>query len=140
MREIKFQYMLIREDGSYMVENFPLRDIQRGYAERWMENNPTFVKTKTVIRQFTGLKDKNGVDICEGDIVNWGHIKPYTECKPRIAIVSLDPSLHFMTINLGEHNHAFHYGCFAYANVIDKAMEVIGNIHKNPELIKQFDK
>lgn len=94
------------------------------------------VDRKTV-GQYTGLKDKNGFGIYEGDIVKWGHIDGYTERMPRIAIVSLDPSLNFRTINLGKNNDDFHYGSFAYANCIDKCMEVIGNIHKNPELLEK---
>ncbi|MCL1124200.1 YopX family protein [Shewanella surugensis] len=85
------------------------------------------------LEQFTGLKDKNGVDICEGDIVKWGHVEGFIERIPRIAVAKLFPALHFETTNLGEHNHEFHYGSFLYARCIDKAMEVIGNIHENKE-------
>lgn len=87
------------------------------------------------VMQYTGLRDKNGVEIYEGDIVHWGHVQGYTECTPRKAVVKLEPALCFETFNLGKHNHTFHYGSFAYAGCIDRAMEVIGNIHQNKELL-----
>lgn len=90
---------------------------------------------KDLLMQFTGLKDKNGVEIYEGDLVKWGHIDGYEEYKPREAVVRLEPALCFDTFNLGKNNHTFHYGNFAYARSIDKAMEVIGNIHEHSELL-----
>ncbi|AUR98139.1 hypothetical protein NVP1247A_65 [Vibrio phage 1.247.A._10N.261.54.E12] len=85
------------------------------------------------LEQFTGLTDKNGIEIYEGDIVRWGHIEGYIERNPRIAIVEMYIDLSFMTVNLGDNNHRFHYGNFMYKNT-HQAMEVIGNIHQNPEL------
>lgn len=78
-----------------------------------------------ILEQFTGLHDKDGKEIYEGDIVRfknwspkvveWGHgTKDHW-----VACFALNPSLLFL-------------------NNTDMAQaEVIGNIHENPELLEE---
>jgi len=80
--------------------------------------------------------DINGKRIFAGDIVKWGHVEGYSESIPRIAVVVCCPDVEFHTINLGDNNHIFRIGSFAYRDSISRCMEVIGNIYENPELIK----
>lgn len=84
------------------------------------------------IMQYTGLKDKNGVEIYEGDIIKGGKYyftndgKDITE--EVLTVVEFEKAMFVSKciINMGEYTL---YGDFS-------TFEVIGNIYENPELIK----
>ena len=97
------------------------------------------------LMQFTGLKDKNGKEIYEGDVVRWDDASVGSYW--RAAEVIYEPG-HFtfrtipkLCVNcFKRERHDFKMGSFAYcpdtANY-GNVMEVIGNIYENPELITQ---
>lgn len=88
----------------------------------------------STVCQYTGLTDKNGVRIFEGDVVKWGHIPGYNEDPVRVAQVKISPDIQF-DAKIGDGRYVFHYGAFYYADCTDKALEVIGNRWDNPELL-----
>jgi len=92
------------------------------------------VCVETVVMQYTGLKDKDGKKIFEGDIVTWKD----GSNDPRIAIVEFSPELSFFAVNVksydGSSGHKFGFSDFIYTDT-EKYIEIIGNIFENPELL-----
>ena len=118
-REIKFRYWDIINEA--MIEDAHLLD---SLNEKLARPN------EYVLEQFTGLHDKDGKPIYEGDITNYGIIE-WCDCLNWDGGGSTHPGFYFKDKYEGydKGGLSYHYG-------FDKDIEVIGNIHQNPELIK----
>ena len=71
MRELKFDIIFWDSINPKTIEHI---SIEEAYSENYIEfKNNTIIPTDecTIIRQFTGLQDKNGTDIYEGDIMEF---------------------------------------------------------------------
>jgi hypothetical protein len=117
MREIKFRAW--DKDKNKMTEWDILKD-RYGY----------FNSNSFIVMQYTGLKDKNGKEIYEGDIL-------YIDWKDS----RYSPHINKYPVAWNTKNACWdlHEGG-SPQNDAKKYMEVVGNIYQNPELLERNNK
>lgn len=82
---------------------------------------------EVIVEQCTGLKDKNGKLIYEGDVLQ--------DCEQKIKVV-FDEERHCFMF---EYQDTRAYKPICDIDVLSGNFEVIGNIHENPELLENKD-
>ena len=123
-REIKFRFInnhVAGSDGRAVTIYMTLDELQKChplealYDDVWSRD------------QFTGLHDKKGKEIWEGDVV-----KTFAYKKKNIGVIYFQPT----RLNWSVRHSVFtNQDMFVYARP-DFSIEVIGNIHEHPELLE----
>ncbi|MCF6330983.1 MAG: YopX family protein [Sulfurimonas sp.] len=118
MREIKFRAW--DEENSYMaIQGLPDLETLSSFMHHFGDFKD--------MMQYTGLKDKNGAEIYEGDIVlcddrSFAHFIEWNCDKVMFRLVPIG-KVNYYAIDLNA------------GTVIESNLEVIGNIYQNKELL-----
>lgn len=131
MREIKFRgkdkatgewvygyYVVWEEDTSELVECIWQLGSKRA--------TPIEQKTRS---QYTGLKDKNGMEIYEGDILPFGYIVTFLDTNDNAAL----------GMPIGWYDQKDDFEKYREICVGDE-IKIIGNIYEHPELLEEEEK
>ncbi len=136
LREIKFggksiydvewlygSLIKIEEDRYAIIPD--LNDIEIGNSIGIYEVDPI------TIGQFTGLRDKNGIEIYEGDIIRWRR-------DGKLYLVKFYAGMFYASVE--ELNKGVYGGFPLHVLTVDEEdgykCEVCGNIYDNPDLLK----
>jgi uncharacterized phage protein (TIGR01671 family) len=115
MREILFRAW--HKSAGFMSDTFDLFTAS--------EMHQKFDLERSIVMQFTGLTDKNGVKIFEGDILRFDVRASFEEdSRPQTGCIG--------QVNIGSRETSF--GCWDSAYCHN--LLVIGNTHQSPELLK----
>ena len=132
-REIKFRAWIKEENKMINVETIDFTDKSMQYLEKNEIIDVYLLRTTFLedieLMQYTGIKDKNGIEIYEGDILKYNfsydgrlkHISPVTYLETQASFGIKD--IYGNEIPL-------------YRITANNYFEVVGNIYENPELLE----
>ena len=143
MREVLFRGK--KDDGEWVYGSFCMDALEQfnglcgvdGFIRLYDKGKgkmQTYEVDRETVGQYTGLMDKNGKRIFEGDIVaqNWyDYDEPRDDSFGKVVFCEYDCSFSVMDVNKDGFMPLGRCGSYHWE------VEVIGNIHDNPELLEE---
>lgn len=139
-REIKFRGQRV-DNGEWVYGSLIVYIISKDDKERWYTiklqdafDTSLFRVIPETVGQFVGLKDKNGVEIYEGDIISftwfsYGEYELEHEYKGTVEFLN------------GSYMFCCEHGNYPFSELdfdSESDIEIISNIQDNPELINEL--
>ena len=133
-RVIKFRAKRLDDPSHPWVEGFLMPYTKNNKPEMWIMPKVTAssvygwpIDVDTVC-QFTGMYDKNGKEVWEGDIVQYRTTDDRFKKKPQYVN---------LVINYDEETARFQAGNIYYRNLYSSRLEVVGNVFDNSDLLEE---
>ena len=131
MREIKFRAWhkekkkMLSYGELFNIDcsgEYPFLALAAGHYEDCIE------PLKVELMQYTGLQDKNGVDIYEGDIIDAEYRNEWSVEKIYGNVMFHNSGSFCVSVSKND--------CIIFPLLCESTIEVIGNIYENPELLE----
>lgn len=131
-------FMILTQDNNHLDNS--LKPKYHLAFTLWVD---LFIVNPVTVGQFTGLYDKNGKEIYEGDILLWTRKKVHIEGRP-LQDFSDKCEIYYDNDKCG-FRFRYKLDCGSCVGNLDFSddradesyIEVIGNIHDNPELLER---
>ena len=131
MRDIKFRCWDTENKEMLEVQELDYEDSYNGQSMiRTTMYSDYFDTEDMILMQYVGLKDKNGKEIYEGDIVKFRFKDDREEFPDLIGYIEYQTTFTAFRIMSNQ-------GSFKIDITEIKFIKVIGNIYKNPELLEE---
>lgn len=128
-RKIKFKAWVMKEKEMTEVLSFEMREDGKLYVLYKDNTKCTLGKFAVELLQFTGLIDKKGREIYEGDVVSIRIAE--TSIEHKTVVKFRNGAFIANIIDKNDYIYIFHHGF----NKDD--FEVLGNIYENSELVEE---